>query len=322
MPLILLNSLMVWVIPDISMFKFAVDKLTRILPLFILVSAFPFFFLGGAIESSSSLLSAIWDCGHLVFFVALVVFISRRLDVNSWRVALIITATVFFAGGLIEIIQASIGRDGNWEDLLRDLAGTWLGLFWIQRSNKWVWMGRICAILLLIPNIAAVFCESWYEVRARHEFPLLVGFESAIESYWGKKEDERSTQYRTQGEYSLKVVLAAKNYSGIKFSRLQQNWRGFKQFGFDIYNPDPTSFYMTVRVNDVQHGQTQWAMKDRFNATFQLNPGWNHLSYPIDVIEHAPADRLMDLSHITWVEIFVGKLPESRIIYLDNLRLE
>ncbi|GGY74904.1 hypothetical protein GCM10011613_20470 [Cellvibrio zantedeschiae] len=304
------------------MFKFAVHKLTRILPLFILVGAFPFFFLGGTLESSSSLLSAIWDCGHVVFFIALVVLISRKVDVNNWRVALIITATVFFAGGLIEVIQASIGRDGNWDDLLRDLTGTWLGLFWLQRSTKWVLLGRVFATVLLIPNITAVFMESWYEARARHEFPLLVGFESVIESYWGKKEDERSTQYRTQGEYSLKVVLSPKNYSGIKFSRLQQDWRGFKQFGFDIYNPDSTSFYMTVRVNDVQHGLTQWAMKDRFNTSFQLKPGWNHLSYSMDAIEHAPAGRLMDLSHITWVEIFVGKLPESRIIYLDNLRLE
>lgn len=313
---------MVWVIQDISMFKFAVNKLTKILPLVILIGAFPFFFLGGSIESSSSLLGAIWDCGHVVFFIALVMLISRKVDVNNWRVAFIITATVFFTGGLIEIIQASIGRDGNWDDLFRDLTGTWLGLFWIQSANKWVWAGRIFAIIFLIPNITAVFFESWYEIRARQEFPLLVGFESYVESHWGKKEDERSTQYRTQGEYSLKVVLAAKNYSGIKFSRLQPDWRGFKQFGFDIYNPEPTSFYMTVRVNDAQHGLSQWAMKDRFNATFQLNPGWNHLSYSIDVIEHAPADRLMDLSHITWIEIFVGKLPESRIIYLDNLRLE
>ncbi len=313
---------MAWAIRDINMVKFAVNKIVRLLPLCILVGAFPFFFLGGSIESSSSLLGAIWDCGHLVFFISLVVLASRKFDINNWRFALFITAIVFVVGGLIEIIQAHIGRDGNWEDLFRDLTGTWLGIFWLQRSNKWVWLGRICATLFLIPNLTAVFYESWYELRARHEFPLLVGFESSIESHWGKAEDERSTQYRTQGEYSLKVVLPPKYYPGIKFSRLQRDWRGFKQFSFDIYNPDANAFYMTVRVNDAQHGLSQWAMTDRFNASFLLNPGWNYLSFSLNEIEHAPAGRLMDLSHITWVEIFAGKLAESRIIYVDNLRLE
>ena len=316
------NSLMVWEIRVINFLSVFNMKLKQHIAWVIVVIAFPFFFLGGAIESSSSLFGAIWDCGHVVFFIALVVLISRRFDINNWRVALFITATVFVAGGIIEVIQASIGRDGNWQDLQRDIAGTWIGLFWLQRRSKWVWLARFCATLLLLPNLAAVFFESWYELRARYEFPLLVGFESVVDSHWGKAEDERSSQYRSQGEYSLKVVLSSKNYSGIKFSRLLQDWRGYERFSFDIYNPDVNPFYMTVRVNDAQHGLSQWAMNDRFNASFLLNPGWNHLSYSMSEIEHAPAGRLMDLSHITWVEIFVGKLTESRIIYLDNLRLE
>lgn len=313
---------MVWAIRAISMFKFAVTKISRLLPLFILIGAFPFFFLGGSIETSSNLLGSIWDCGHLVFFVALVVLISRKLDINNWRVVIVVTAVVFVGGGLIEIIQASIGRDGNWEDLFRDLTGTWLGLFWLQKNTRWAWVGRISAIAFLIPTLTAVFFESWYEIRARQEFPLLVGFESAIESHWGKKEDELSDLYHTQGNYSLKVLLTPKNYSGIKFSRLRPDWRGYSRFSFDIYNPDSSSFNMTVRINDAKHGEYNWVMTDRFNATFTLNSGWNHLSYSLADVEHAPAGRLMDMSHISWVEIFVGKLSESRIIYLDNLRLE
>ena len=56
-----------WATPDISMYKIAFNKLVYLLPVLILIGAFPFFFLGGSVESSSSLLTAIWDCGHLVF---------------------------------------------------------------------------------------------------------------------------------------------------------------------------------------------------------------------------------------------------------------
>lgn len=311
-----------WATPDISMYKIAFNKLVYLLPVLILIGAFPFFFLGGSVESSSSLLTAIWDCGHLVFFAALVVFLGRKYDVNSWRFALLLSTAVFVVGGLIELIQSGIGRDGSWDDLVRDLTGTWLGLFWMQRSSKIIWVGRVVSVLLAFPTLMAVFFETWYEVRARQEFPLLVGFESPIESYWGKKEDGLSSEFYSQGKSSLRVQLTPKIYSGIKFSRLRPDWRGFKRFGFDIYNPSETPFSMTVRINDAQHGQSQWAINDRFNATFIVNPGWNHLRYDLANVERAPEGRLMDLSHISWVEIFVGKLPEKRVIYLDNLRLE
>lgn len=321
MRLILPSSLMVWVIPDISMLKRATEKVIQILPLVIVIVAFPFFFFGGAIEASSNLFGAFWDCGHLVFFIALVVALSKKIDVNNWRIGVLITATVFFGGGLIEIIQASIGRDGNWDDLLRDLTGTWLGLFWIQRGGKWIWGGRFLSIVLLIPNLTAVFFEVWYQLNARQNFPILAGFESNVEVHWGKKEDELSAQYHTQGKYALKIKLSPKPYSGIKFGRLINDWRGFKQLRFDIYNPDQP-FDMWIRVNDAEHKQHSWGRADRFNRSFHLNSGWNNLSFSLEDIQHAPASRQMELSQISWVEIFVGKLPESRIIYLDNLRLE
>jgi VanZ family protein len=313
---------MVWATHDINMLKNVITKLIKILPFVIVIVAFPFFFFGGVSEGSSNLFSALWDCGHLVFFIALVMVLSKKFDVNNWRVGILITAGVFVAGGLIEIIQANIGRDGNWGDLLRDLTGTWLGIFWLQRSRKWIWVGRVFSVVLLVPNLTAVFFEAWYQLDAMQKFPLLAGFESPIETHWGKKEDERSAQYYTQGSHSLRLMLTKKPYSGIKFGRLMKDWRGFNYLSFDIYNPDSQPLDMSVRVNDMQHKQHNWRMTDRFNKSFHLASGWNHLSFPLDDIQHAPENRLMDLSQISWVEIFVGNLPEARIIYVDNLRLE
>ncbi|MET0357698.1 MAG: VanZ family protein, partial [Cellvibrio sp.] len=174
--------------------------------LLVVVIAFPFFFLGGSTEASSNLMYAIWDCGHLVFFIAIVAILSKKFDVNKWKVVVLISLAVFLAGGLIELIQGYIGRDGSWSDLLRDMTGTWLGIFWFQRSTLWSWAGRIISLGLLIPNLSTLYYEARFQFNLVHEFPLLAGFESSIETY-GHRASKRSTDFHTQGKYSLKVEL-------------------------------------------------------------------------------------------------------------------
>jgi len=313
---------MAWVIHDIDMLKTVVTKLIQVMPFVVMIVAFPFFFFGGATEISSSLFGALWDCGHLVFFVALAMALSKKFDVNNWRVFLFITATVFFSGGLIEVIQANIGRDGNWEDLLRDLTGTWLGLFWLQRSRKWVWVGRAFSLALLIPNLSAVFFETWYQLHAMKEFPLLAGFESNIELFSHKGKLERSDEEHSQGAYSGKIQLTTNRYSGITFDRLFNDWSGYKWLAFDIYNPENEPLVMNIRVNDTEHALNGWKYRDRFNRQFSLDPGWNHLKFSMDDIENAPERRKMNLAKVSDIVIFAIRLPRSRVIYLDNMRLE
>lgn len=311
---------MVWVIPDIDMKKHLL-KLRYIGSLVIVAVAFPFFFLGGSTEASSYLMNAIWDCGHLVFFIAIVGIVSKRFDINSWRVALLITLAVFIGGGSIELIQAHIGRDGSWDDLLRDLTGAWLGIFLLQKNSIWSWIGRAVSVALLIPTLTTVIYEARFQLNINEQFPIIAGFESSIETY-GHRSTALSDQFHTQGQYSLKVDLSTRDYTGIVFNRLINDWSAYKSFSFDIYNPDPQVFSMTVRVNDVDHQISGWASQDRFNRSFQLEPGWNHFSYSLEDIRNAPEHRKMDMTKIIWVEFFTRKLPAPRSVYFDNVRLD
>ena len=310
-----------WVIPDIDMRR-QLLKLRYIVSLIVVVVAFPFFFLGGSTEASSNLMYAIWDCGHLVFFIAIVAILSKKFDVNKWKVALLISVAVFIGGGLIELIQAYIGRDGSWSDLLRDMTGTWLGIFWLQRGSLWSWAGRLIAIVLLIPNLTTLFYEARFQLNLIHQFPVLAGFESSIETY-GHRAAERSSEFHTEGQYSLRVDLTTRQYTGIVFNRLINDWSQHKALAFDIYNKGSDAFTMIVRVNDAQHNLYGWARQDRFNRELHLEPGWNHFSFAMEDILNAPQKRKMDLTKITWMEIFVGtKLPAPRSIYIDNVRLD
>jgi VanZ family protein len=314
------NNLTVWAIPDIDMKKHLL-KLRYVVSLIVVAVAFPFFFLGGTTETSSYLMYAIWDCGHLVFFIAVVAIFSKKFDINNWRVAALISFAVFIFGGSIELIQAYIGRDGSWDDLLRDLTGAWLGIFWLQRSNLWSWIGRAISLALLVPNLTTLYYEGRFQFNLNQQFPILAGFESGIETY-GHRAAELSSQYHTQGQYSLKVELTTREYTGVVFNRLVNDWSGYKSFSFDIYNPDPQAFTMTVRVNDAEHQASGWATQDRFNRALNLVQGWNHFTFSLEDIRNAPQNRKMNLTQIMWLEFFAGKLPAPRTIYLDNVRLE
>jgi VanZ family protein len=321
---------MAWGIRAINRVRLNFTRLSYGLAAGVLLITFPFFFLGGAQETSSSLLSAWWDCGHLVFFIALVVVLSRMYSVQSWRFGVLLSLAVFIGGGLIEIIQSAVGRNGSWEDLLRDLIAAWFAWLWLLRSSAWVsgwawvsvWLARALVTLALMVNLSAVLDESWYYLRAQAAFPLLAGFETPIETHGLNREMLRVPELHTQGDYALQIKLSTKLYSGIKFARLLRDWRGFKRLSVDIYNADTKPFMMSIRVHDIYHKRSDWDNSDRFNRSFHLNPGWNHLSFALDDIQTAPAKRTMDMANISWVEIFVGKLPAPKTIYIDNLRLE
>ena len=322
MQLIWPSSLMVWEIRVINILPILINKLKNNLAWIIVVVAFPFFFLGGPDGTTSKLYSALWNCGHIVFFVALVFALNTKFNLRRWQVALITLFAVFVSGGLIEIIQSHTGRDGNWDDLLMDVSGTCVGLFWLQPPSLFVWLGRIVAMAFLIPSLSTVFLEAWFQYHAMNKFPLIAGFESRIELHGKKSTAELNAQFHTQGDYSLKLILTTERYSGVSFDRLFNDWSGYKQLSFDIYNPNSLPFTMVLRVNDLAHDKTGWVDENRFNKHFQVNSGWNHLVFSIDEIKKGPTKRLMDLSQISLIVIYAAQLPTAQTIYLDDLRLE
>ncbi|HOY24149.1 MAG TPA: hypothetical protein PK002_13435 [Cellvibrio sp.] len=313
---------MAWEIRAINSLPTAITKLKKNIAWVIVIVAFPFFFLGGPDATSSELYGALWNCGHIVFFIALVFALNKQIDLSRWQLSLATLAAVFVGGGMIEVIQSYTGRDGNWDDLLRDLSGTCVGLFWLRPPSLSIWLGRLVALAFLIPSLSVVFFEAWFQYQAMKKFPMIAGFESSIELYGQKPTVELSTQFHTQGHKALMLNLTTERYSGISFERLFNNWSGFKQLSVDIYNPSSLPLTMVLRVNDIAHEKTGWVDDDRFNKRFQVNPGWNHLVFTLAEIQKGPAKRLMDLSQISLIVIYAAQLPEARTIYLDNLKLE
>ena len=296
-------------------------KLTLLFLLALLIAC-PFFFIGGPNYQSSSLFRAFWDWGHILFFSGLVVVVQPMVKVKGWRFGVLISLIVFVVGGIIEIVQSYTGRDGNWQDLLRDLSGTWFGLFWLQKATVLVWMGRALTFALLWPSVWAVFLAAFAQVQAEKYFPVISSFEHYTDARRWKGKVELSSEYHSEGDHSLRAYFNTQRYSPIALDEFLGDWTGYSIVAVDIYNPQPEVVELIFRVNDLEHDNGKGLYTDRFNRKLFIEHGWNHIAIPIAEIEHAPENRLMNLHEIKRVLFFTSSLPQPKILYIDNFLLK
>lgn len=292
------------------------------LPLLILVMALPFFFIGGPTWMSGPLFRALWDLGHLIFFATLLMAIQQKHPLASWRWWLTVTIAVFLVGAMIEYVQSKVGRDGNWGDILNNVTGAWLGLFWFQKARPLVWIGRVLALILMIPPLLIVIKLAVLQYQVAQDFPLLAGFEHEFDPGRWDGDVKRSSEYVSQGKYSLAVTLGNQEYPKAALRKFFGDWRHHQQLAFDIYNPARESIAMTLRVHDAEHELGKHESHDRFNIRFIVEPGWNHYQFNLNEIAHAPRGRKMKMDLIRGIEIYSARLSPERTIYLDNLRLQ
>jgi hypothetical protein len=59
-----------------------------------------------------------------------------------------------------------------------------------------------------------------------------------------------------------------------------------------------------------------------FQQSTRLQPGWNSIVIDLTDVIRAPKMRQMDFEFIANIHFFTSNLKQSRVIYLDKLRLE
>lgn len=302
-------------------YKFSTQA-SRYLPLLSIIAIFPFFFTPGPSPETSRLFGAVWDCGHIVFFGLLVFFLNRKIALRGPIAAISLTIIVLVVGGLIELIQLNIGRDGNWLDVYYDLVGTWIGLVWCQPVTRAIRYARIAIFTLTLPALLKILLLALLEFQSSQNFPVIADFESRLELFQYHGTLERSGLVHIRGNYSLELTLHATEYSGINIARSYPDWAPYNHLIVDIYNPETEPLDIFIRVNDISHDLAGWQDDDRYNYGTRLYKGWNILKLSIDEIRKGPRNRLMDLQKISSIGIFTTKLPAARVIYIDNVRLE
>lgn len=294
--------------------------------LFILIVV-PFFFVGGPDASSSLLLKNIWNFGHIIFFAVLLLLIQSFKPLVHWQQWILTTLVAIAVGSVIEFAQYFVGRNANVNDVIHNIFGVWLGLFWGQKPSRLIWPLRFVSVALVAPAMWLVIDSGLAHLSLQSQFPQLSSFESRYELQQLQANNAQVKIQQTQllhshGAHAAKITFGTHPYSSISLIGTYGDWSGYAALSMDLYNPDIEPLELMVKISDYSHDRGANNFDDRFNRRIVLVQGWNQLRIDLEDVRTAPRDRVMQMDAIGNVTIFAVRLLEPRDFYWDNIRLQ
>jgi len=286
-------------------------------------------FVGGPGPDAPRSLVDLWDLGHLFCFALWTwLYLEWRPRQNFWSQLLFAMGLAFAFGGLTEIAQSGVGRDASWADLQKDLLGCLLIILFLAPSRKQLqkWFLRtlqFLVVLMVFWNFHPLVLAATDEVIAWRQFPLLAGFETPLERerWGGNSQRQIAHDIVHSGKASLRVKLNTDRYSGVSLRHFPADWTDFKLLRLQVYNPDMEPLKVYFRIHDQLHRDSGNAYRDRFNTSFTLRSGWSLLEIPLEQVATAPRGRKMEMKRIAGMILFVGKLEQPKVIYIDDVEL-
>ncbi len=207
-------------------------------------------------------------------------------------------------------------------DILRNQLGALITFAFLYSQKGYKKIVLRCVVLILV-GIALIplmrgGVDEWI---ARNQFPLLSDFETGYEvDRWRSNGELRIEKgIARHGDRSLRVQMTTHKYSGVSLKYFQGDWREFSNLFFSVYLPEGESLELNCRVHDSAHSNYY---NDRFNRKYLLKHGWNDIEVSLEDIKNAPRDRLLNLTDVENVTLFVMVQERERVIYLDFVYLE
>jgi VanZ family protein len=284
-------------------------------------------------KSSSRIIQSLTSYGHvpLFGFIALgILWLLSTGRFRNWERRNYIRAAVLtlLVGIATEIVQTwTPSRNFRLTDILADLVGavSFLSLLYsfqkgIQR--KTAVLLRSLSLLALVVMAHSVITATLDTARMENDAPLLGSFETFLElSRWKNTESTitRTNLHATDGERALEVNLNPGVFPGVSLVHMISDWRNYTTLSFDVFLTGSSPLAMTVRINDEKHNEE---FDDRFNKSYLLKPGPNHIAIDLKDVAASPQGRRMDMARVRTLCMFSYHLNEPRQIVIDYFRLE
>ncbi len=148
----------------------------------------------------------------------------------------------------------------------------------------------------------------------------LVDFETEAEMQaWGagRIKAELSGNHATKGKSAMKVSVPADG--NARFAHwATQDWSGFQQFAFDVFNAQDGTVKIVVHIWDVP-GKGAYAK--RFQTPLSIREGPNTIQLELTELKVNDKSRNIDISKIQQVVFQVTGLAEETVLHFDNFRL-
>ncbi len=128
-----------------------------------------------------------------------------------------------------------------------------------------------------------------------------------------------SEDHATHGSKSLKLELFSAKYPGLDFEPTVKDWRNHKALCLDIFNPSPQQTQIVIRIDDKKDYPDY---DDRYNESFSINTGANHVAIPLDAVTASISNRHLDLAHIRRMFILQAHPHEKTTFFIDAIKLQ
>ena len=151
---------------------------------------------------------------------------------------------------------------------------------------------------------------------------MLFDFESEAELdqiYWSCHTlYSLSNDHTTHGLKSLKLELYPSDFPGLTPMLGVKDWHDYEELSLDVFNPSEKMMRVEVRIDDRQNFPDY---NDRYNESFVVKPGGNHISIPLDTLVTSGTNRQLDLRDIDRLFIFMAHPDKQTTLYIDNIKV-
>lgn len=288
------------------------------------------------IPGNSMLAKSLTNVAHIWLFLLLTFAVLWIWHARGWKSYLALSILLLLFGIVMELVQPQFGRSSSLYDIIKNTLGIAAGILlyiavsWDRSEAKLRFGAFVCALGILTTSLVIPIAHALTTIRLA-PLPVLANFDSVfsalrIETIGNSSARIVSATFDPAGaaSRSLSVRMKPAAHSGFKILEPHQAWKDYKDFTFEVFNPNSATIPLKIRIDDKLHNQSY---SDRFNKTLRIHPGHNKITIPIASIEQmgtAPGVslRTMDISNITNVLLFLAS-PKSTIhLYFDNFVLQ
>ena len=292
--------------------------------------------------SQSLLWGRAWNFGHAPLFgvIAIIILWLLHLSVGQRLSALPKYAIAWFGtvglGAISEYLQISSARNADLSDWVYDIVGAtaFLAFYFSidprvsdeeKRLQGLVKVPvRIAAVLIIIgvgiPVITGA-AASWYR---RTSFPKMYTFDSHLEKEFIKSSRavleyvDPPDEWSSHNSQVAEVTFFPAKYPGLELKGPYLDWRGYKALTLDVFSRAESSVTLYLMIKDCIRA----SYHDRYNGEVKIHPGHNEVRIPMAEIENSPTKRLLDLSSIQVIHLFLIEPQQPMVLYFDDLLLE
>jgi len=307
------------------------SKLVNALLCLFIALCIPLLFFGSQLLSHFRLLPYLWNYGHIALFAAIFWLIFSKSDIFAERsIYWTLTTTILpiiLVSVAIEIIQSINSREFSFLDIIRNCLGATIAIAFHSNSfsdNRTFSRSKLkySVVGVLIIFSYPLLINTADTINAYRSFPVLSDFESPFELTRWSGNQLIVVDLEANNNHVLGNTFTTDEYSNLTFESFPNNWAGFSNFSFRIFNDSTTNHELNIRIHDQHHRNSNWDYSDRFNQIIGLTPGWNKITIDLNLVRVHPMNREIDMSKIEKIIIFSHNLQTNVRLYFDDFRLD